>query len=939
MKCNRQGCGNQATHGFVCGGCGATWFKCNSASCNINGCNCKVAPTVTVLVPTKPPSTPLISFMASTAPFAFKAPPPVPTPIASSSPAVAVATAPAPFAPAPPTTGRAPLTVAQILAARTDRIQTWQAHVAKPPSLSASLTDGQGQTTSLNVAPAPAVFTVISWNVQVLNPGKSEANPFVNKVINRVLEAVSADVAILLETREDAYINLNAIEHKIARDETWTDPDASVFSFLDEPAITDLPHTLGELESLAGEDLTYLQAASEMTGKHYKPPATIYLHHAGFALQQQIIADVKMEKKLALELEAIGQHNAAVAQKNLLIPQKSKHLKPKKVTTTQAETLAKIVKKNKKAADKHPLLVAAALKATPALQAAATEYLYFPKLLVAHCANPDGSRNGVWKKVVVADQAKPLRDYYEIGYHDLKGDFTLFASPKELLDFDVAHDARVAFKLKRCAACKKSYGYGEGSCATCNQFSHYSLGLKYIEELLSQIAFSPFFRPPQMESYAVLYKPSLAVFGPSSNGVFCADKQAVVHPMSAALVMRAPPEVTSTKPGVAPVIAFRYGELLGYQTKAKKNEIGFYGRCPYVLPVEIVPPGATTSISLPIVAFHGPYGKDTLDGIKARAEAMREMLKADVGAVARDASGAPVTTSSGGLQTVPLKDSPFAMVMGDFNLDYDPGLNFGHSANVIANTLYSELATGGFKPMIGEGVATSLRVIETRKDVWREDWPKFGAATAEYTSSAYDNFFLRGDKLLPFVANAGAIDVLTIIADAIGDYDLPADDPRHDDFQALTPKQKAFVIYRRYVSDHLPILCDILVEPMNAGLVARLKAQAKARIMKSITRPALSVILDHQGVLSFDAFSGNASTDVYEPRYDAKEVRTARLTGTIVAQQDSHLIVKSTISTNQIILWSFQPPGGVVRVKKLLALGDFQPGKRIEAELLDPKPS
>ena len=106
-----------------------------------------------------------------------------------------------------------PWTIPEIVKRREAYLQVFRnAREEQLKKVQGSLSDGQQQTVSVSLPPLPDVLSMVSWNVQTFEAGKSLSNPFVNAVINRVLEALSADICVLLETRGDSYINMNAIE-------------------------------------------------------------------------------------------------------------------------------------------------------------------------------------------------------------------------------------------------------------------------------------------------------------------------------------------------------------------------------------------------------------------------------------------------------------------------------------------------------------------------------------------------------------------------------------------------------------------------------------------------------------------------------------------------------------------------------------------------------
>jgi hypothetical protein len=98
----------------------------------------------------------------------------------------------------------------------------------------------------------------------------------VNIVINKVLEVLDVDICLLLETRDESYVNMNMIEGPLdSGDESMgVEPDGDM----------ELVQSQDDyLESLdGGENLVYQQLVSEMTGKKWRPPYNIHVFDREF---------------------------------------------------------------------------------------------------------------------------------------------------------------------------------------------------------------------------------------------------------------------------------------------------------------------------------------------------------------------------------------------------------------------------------------------------------------------------------------------------------------------------------------------------------------------------------------------------------------------------------------------------------------------------------
>jgi hypothetical protein len=191
--------------------------------------------------------------------------------------------------------------------------------------------------------------------------------------------------------------------------------------------------------------------------------------------------------------------------------------------------------------------------------------------------------------------------------------------------------------------------------------------------------------------------------------------------------------------------------------------------------------------------------------MQIRVDAVTQMLEGDVGGGKR------------------LRDCDNAIIIGDLNLD--PNESPGNVKGRAAADAYSRLLAAGFAPAIPKVPSSLTTVFNTRKKSKTdgpykrfEDVPyqKLAGDVTSFTSSAYDNVLVRGAKLQSKVVTAAVIDVVGWILDKLTTSRLTNHHALLDwpDLYKLTPLQQAFFIYRNYVSDHLPVLVDIEVEPL-----------------------------------------------------------------------------------------------------------------------------
>ena len=96
-------------------------------------------------------------------------------------------------------------------------IRSWRKTVLdiyrKAPYASVPVSSSDDVMVTVNIPLDMHIFSILCWNVQVFDEGKAENNLLVNRIIRRVLNALSVDVCVMLETRENPSINLAAVEH------------------------------------------------------------------------------------------------------------------------------------------------------------------------------------------------------------------------------------------------------------------------------------------------------------------------------------------------------------------------------------------------------------------------------------------------------------------------------------------------------------------------------------------------------------------------------------------------------------------------------------------------------------------------------------------------------------------------------------------------------
>jgi hypothetical protein len=223
------------------------------------------------------------------------------------------------------------------------------------------------------------------------------------------------------------------------------------------------------------------------------------------------------------------------------------------------------------------------------------------------------------------------------------------------------------------------------------------------------------------------------------------------------------------------------------------------------------------------------------------------------------------------------------------------------------------------------GVATSLTSLE---EVFKR---KIGDDTVNYTSSAYDNFFAKGQALQEAIITSAAIDVPFYIKKHINEFPLPAGDEDEGRFAKLSDMEKAFYIYRRFISDHLPIICDILVEPMDNNYKQALETEVfRHNLREQITKVPVEMFLEHEGLIDLTTIDKPQWDTIEYGLDDEEKVDAAVLTGVVQTQDGARLTVVSRTNSTYTVYTSI-----VIPMPNLIK--SYPPGTHLKATVLNPK--
>lgn len=247
----------------------------------------------------------------------------------------------------------------------------------------------------------------------------------------------------------------------------------------------------------------------------------------------------------------------------------------------------------------------------------------------------------------------------------------------------------------------------------------------------------------------------------------------------------------------------RTGNEIGYQDPASK----FNSRSPYVIPLYLDINGKKRQL-VPVVLFHAIWGevtkmktKDKTELVKDRAASVEYLQLLGV-------------QSDGG--TIAVNAAPGSILVGDFNLDYMPtGKSrdkYSSEAKNAIQQVFQNLGTNGYIAPVG-GTQTGLTPLKHGIERLQKPGGK------DIHTYAYDNFWIKGADLQANIANCGVFDVLSLLRDRLAaDSNLVSDvdkDAKAAGFTLNDHRTRAFYIYYKYISDHLPIILDILVDEID----------------------------------------------------------------------------------------------------------------------------
>ena len=251
------------------------------------------------------------------------------------------------------------------------------------------------------------------------------------------------------------------------------------------------------------------------------------------------------------------------------------------------------------------------------------------------------------------------------------------------------------------------------------------------------------------------------------------------------------------------------GVEIGYQDPTGR----FNGRSPFTMPLWLGLDGQ--HVQVPIAVLHALWDSKSLKGKaveEARGDSVKRMLDLAVEYPPADLEA--------------LADFKSPVLVGDFNLHYDAS-----KAKSVGTQTIADFMKKGYRTTTSEH--TSLTPLKNGLD----KLSKSPNAAGLY-SKAYDHFLLKAGSVLDqHVVQAGVIDILdfaqTIIAgtpglSAIIDQDALSQEAKYDLASSKNPPlARAFYLYRKYVSDHIPILLDILVDTCNVK-----QAAARAQLLE-----------------------------------------------------------------------------------------------------------
>jgi hypothetical protein len=246
------------------------------------------------------------------------------------------------------------------------------------------------------------------------------------------------------------------------------------------------------------------------------------------------------------------------------------------------------------------------------------------------------------------------------------------------------------------------------------------------------------------------------------------------------------------------------GQELGYQDPSTK----FNSRMPYIIPLYMDINGKKRQ-AVPIVLFHAVWGE------------VAKMKAPDKTNLVVDRAKSVLLLQNLGVQTdqglIPVGSAPGSILVGDFNIDYEPGGKKRDTYNQTiqsakTNTFSTLISNGYIIPVGGTQTGLTTKPVGIKVLTGGSGAPK----KKDIHTYAYDNFLIKGGDLQSNIVNCGVFNILDFIEDMLnGNQKLCDDLDKEFGSPFLNNKVRAFYLYHDHISDHLPIILDLLVDEID----------------------------------------------------------------------------------------------------------------------------
>ena len=353
------------------------------------------------------------------------------------------------------------------------------------------------------------------------------------------------------------------------------------------------------------------------------------------------------------------------------------------------------------------------------------------------------------------------------------------------------------------SVCNRCEGDGtESACRECGATGTYdddseSAVLQTLRNILTPESFPNI----DTETYAVMWrKGSVSLPGNVIGGLLlaCEDKAVWLDPNQTGLQSKD-----------------EKGQELGYQDPKKD----FNSRMPFVILLYMDLNGNKRR-AVPLVVFHAIWGEVT----KMNSAAIEKVVtgRADSVRRLRQLGVKPVSSNA-----IPIHKADGSILVGDFNLDYNPSKvardSKGYSQSLQSKVMkvFEDLANDKYVAKTG---GTPSGLTPSKYGVSRLSKPnKKGIYTY-----AYDTILVKGTDLVPNVVQCGVFDAIKLIESYLKkDPSLVKWIDNIIDKKKLNDAARAYYIYYNYVSDHMPVMIDFLVDEIDPQYKTRIEEQKK----------------------------------------------------------------------------------------------------------------